>query len=110
MSSARDVEVYQEQREDSRYDWFNIELDRERVGKMRAKVHPRQLTIYSIEIEPSYRGRGLATEVIERMKHAFERLKADRVRQEAMGFWKKMGFRRKDRNSFIYDNMQGRGR
>jgi ribosomal protein S18 acetylase RimI-like enzyme len=110
MCRRNGLEVYQEQRKDSRYDWFNIELHQERVGKMRAKVHPRQLTIYSIEIDPAYRGCGLATEVIERMKHAFETLKADRVRLEAKGFWKKMGFRRKDRNSFIYDNMQGRGR
>lgn len=110
MSRRNGLEVCREQRQDSRYDWFNIELHQERVGKMRTKVQPRQLTIYSIEIDPAYRGRGLATEVIERMKQRFEILKADRVRQEAKGFWKKMGFRRKDWNSYVYERMHMKGK
>ncbi len=68
---------------------------------MRAKVHPGQLTIYSIEISPEHRGRGLASQVIERMQQEFETLQADRVRPEARGFWQKMGFSRKDKNSFV---------
>lgn len=86
----------------SKYDWINIDLDNERVGKVRALRTEEKLTIFSINIFPEFERNGLAKKVIQTFKHSYQTIVADRVRYSAIGFWEKMGFYRQDRDTYLW--------
>ncbi len=88
----------------SEYDWANISLGSERVGKARCLIQGKTLTIYSINIYPEYQGRHFGAEFVERAKKKYDTLIADRVRFNAIGFWEKMGFIKHDKDNYIYKN------
>lgn len=76
----------------SEYDWANIIVGNERVGKARCRVGDDQLIIYSINIFPEFQGLGYGTFFIDAAKLKYNKIIADRVRQTAIGFWEKIGF------------------
>ena len=76
----------------SNFDWMNIDCGDIRVGKVRGLIDGKKLTIHSINIFAEFEGRGYAKETIEMFKAHFTAITADRVRDTAIGFWKKMGF------------------
>ena len=86
------IEFIQHDRQYSEYDWANIILNDEKVGKVRCLIESNVLTIYSIKVFPEYRSSGCASKFIEKAKKKFDIIFADRVRVTAFGFWEKMGF------------------
>ena len=77
---------------DSRYYWLNIELRGTRVGKARIRKIYSRIIIKNINIFPEFERRGFATQTVELLKETAREIVADRVRDTARGFWKKMGF------------------
>lgn len=76
----------------SKYNWVNIEVNNERVGKARFNKIDEKLVINSITIFPEYERKGYARAVIKEFKRENKIVIADRVRNTAKGFWEKMGF------------------
>jgi len=88
----------------SNYDWMNIEHCGERVGKVRGLIDGRMLTINSINIFPEFERRGFARRTVEMFKDSFDTIIADRVRYTAIGFWQKMQFKSDDDGGYIWEN------
>ena len=86
----------------SEYDWMNVFLDEEFVGKIRGKIQGKAITIYTITIFPEFQAHGTGRLVIERMQETFESIVADRVRFTAVGFWEKMNFVARPDGCFEY--------
>jgi len=86
----------------SHYRWMNIEVNGTRVGKMRVKASEETLTIYSITIFPEFQLHGYASKVIRTLQESHKELIADRVRQTARGFWRKMGFEADGAGNFAW--------
>jgi len=76
----------------SGYTWINIEAKNRRVGKARIYGIRKRLRINSITIFPEFERNGYAQSVIKYFKEHYEVILADRVRDAAKGFWRKMGF------------------
>lgn len=76
----------------SEYDWANIEFNGARVGKSRCLINGYELTIFSITIYPEYQSHGYGKAFVEKAKHTYRRIIADRVRGTAIGFWENVGF------------------
>jgi ribosomal protein S18 acetylase RimI-like enzyme len=76
----------------SEYDWLNIFAGTVFVGKIRSKIEPQKLTIYTIMIFPEFQHSGYGEQVIDVIKRDYPTIIADRVRTTAIGFWEKMGF------------------
>lgn len=76
----------------SKYDWANIIFNNSHVGKARCLKDVNELTICSINIYPEYQRHGYGKIFVEDAKHKYNKIVADRVRYEAIGFWEKMGF------------------
>lgn len=97
------VEFIPRDEQQSEYDWANITLNEERVGKARCKITGNQLTIFSINIYPEYEGHGYGRYFVEIGKEQFDSIIADRVRFKAIGFWEKLGFRKMGNGNYIYE-------
>ncbi len=102
MKDTLNIEFIDRKDQASDYDWANISLGDERVGKARCLIEGKTLVIYSINIYPEFQGRHYGAEFVERAKQHYETLIADRVRFNAIGFWEKMGFIKYDRDNYIY--------
>lgn len=102
MIDTLNIEFIDRKEQLSEYDWANISLGEERVGKARCLIKGKTLVIYSINIYPEYQGRHFGAEFVERAKQSYEILIADRVRYNAIGFWEKMGFEKYDKDNYIY--------
>jgi ribosomal protein S18 acetylase RimI-like enzyme len=89
-------------KQNSDFDWLNIDCGPVRVGKVRGLINGRALTICSINIFPEFEGRGYAKKTIEMFKESFDTIVADRVRYTAVGFWVKMGFTRREDGNYVY--------
>lgn len=76
----------------SDYDWMNIYFDAQFVGKIRARIKGKTITIYTITIFPEFQAHGCGKQVIDRLLETFDTIIADRVRYTAIGFWEKMDF------------------
>jgi len=74
------------------YSYLNIEFGDSRVGKVRIKKIYRKIIINNINIFPEYERRGFATQALTFFKENAREIIADRVRGNAIGFWKKMNF------------------
>ncbi|MBC8520402.1 MAG: hypothetical protein H8D26_00195 [Methanomicrobia archaeon] len=90
------------EKNDSDFDWLNIDCGATRVGKVRGLINGRTLTICSINIFPEFEGRGYGRKTVEMFKESFDTIIADRVRYKAIGFWVKMGFTDRGGGSFVY--------
>ena len=86
----------------SDYDWMNVYIGDQFVGKLRGKVCGKTITIYTITIFPEFQTHGYGKLVIEQMQEDFETIIADRVRFTAVGFWEKMGFATRADGCFEY--------
>jgi len=86
----------------SEYDWMNIFLDGQFVGKIRGKVRAKTITIYTITIFSEYQELGYGKQVIERLQETFDTIVADRVRFSAVGFWERMDFKERPDGCFEY--------
>lgn len=87
------------------YDYFNIDTDDERVGKVRAMINGKTLTIFSINVFPEFQGHGYGQRTINMFKGYYNIIIADRVRFKAIGFWDKMGFIEERNGNWIYKKM-----
>ena len=76
----------------SGYDWANINLGIDRVGKARCKIENDVFIIYSINVFPDYEGQGIGKAFVMESQRQFRKVVADRVRYTAIGFWEKLGF------------------
>lgn len=90
------------EKQNSDYDWLNIDYDSSRIGKARCIISEKKLTIYSINIFPEFERCGHATRTIEMFKESFDTIIADRVRFTAIGFWEKMGFVQIENDTYKY--------
>ena len=86
----------------SAYDWFNIDKDVVRIGKVRGLIKGKTLTICSINIFTEFEGHGYGRTTIKMFKKSFDIIIADRVRYAAVGFWEKMGFVERGNGNYVY--------
>jgi ribosomal protein S18 acetylase RimI-like enzyme len=86
------IEFIPREKQKSEFDWANIEFNSQQVGKSRCLIKGNELTICTITIYPEYQGNGYGKEFVERAKHKFNKIIADRVKYSAIGFWEKVGF------------------
>jgi GNAT superfamily N-acetyltransferase len=103
MRSEVTIEFVPKDLQKSEYDWVNIAMSGERVGKARCKIDGDTLIIYSINIFPEFEGRGFGKAFVEFAKLNFKRIIADRVRFSAIGFWEKLGFVDNKDGNWIYE-------
>lgn len=89
-------------KQNTKYDWANVEVGKDRVGKVRSLIDGSTITIYSINIYPEFQGNNYGKVVIDEFKKSFDTLIADRVRHKAVGFWIKMGFVDNKDGNYIY--------
>ncbi len=76
----------------SNYDWADLSIRGEIIGKARCLINNHEFTIFSINIYPEYQGKGYGKKFIELIKPQFRKITADRVRYSAIGFWENIGF------------------
>lgn len=86
----------------SKYDWANLEVGSDRVGKVRSLIEGSTITIFSINVYPEYQGKNYGKIVIKELKKSFDTIIADNVRHKAVGFWVKMGFEDNKDGNYIY--------
>jgi hypothetical protein len=92
MKKNLSISLDKSQLSNEAYDWMNISIDEDRVGKARCKINGESITIYSINIFPEFQGKGYGTYFVDECKNKYKQLIADRVRFTAIGFWEKMKF------------------
>jgi histidinol-phosphate/aromatic aminotransferase/cobyric acid decarboxylase-like protein len=78
--------------QNSQYDWVDISVGENRVGKARCMIDKSTITIHTINIYSEYEGRGYGREFVKYYKDHYLIVVADRVRPVSIGFWKTMGF------------------
>lgn len=86
----------------SDYNWINIESGEDRIGKARISLSGKRLIINSIYIFPEFERNGYAQRVIDFFKDDYEEIVADRVRDSARVFWKKMNFYEQRNGNYIW--------
>ena len=94
----------QNQLQNEAYDWLNISINNERVGKARCKIIGDAITIYSINIFPEFQGNGYGKYFVDECKKQYKKLIADRVRFTAIGFWEKMGLEKVNDDTWEFTN------
>lgn len=102
MSDKIKIDFMSKEFTQSEYDWANISVDDERVGKARCLIEPDRFIIYSINIFPEYEGFGYGKQFVEYCKEKYDVLLAHNVRFTAVGFWDKMGFKDNQDGHWIY--------
>ena len=102
MQKWLEIDFVPKKEQHSDYDWANISLDGDRVGKARCKIDNDKLIIYSINVFPEFEGRGIGKEFVERAKERYSTIVADRVRATAIGFWEKVGFKKQNDSEWVY--------
>ena len=97
----------------SQYDWADISIGNDRVGKARCKQNAPEggekssIIIYSINIYPEWEEHGYGREFVDYCKNHFQSVIADRVRPSAIGFWEAMGFINNKDGNWIYRREEG---
>jgi hypothetical protein len=86
----------------SDYNWVNIELGGDRIGKARVSISGSRLIINSINIFPEFERNGYARRVIAFCKDNYEEIVADRVRDSARVFWGKMNFNEQHNGNYVW--------
>ncbi len=92
MSEEVKIDFIERNQQHSDYDWANITVADDRVGKARCLIEKKRLIIYSINIYPEYSGKGYGRIFVEQAAEKWDEIVADRVRATAIGFWEKLGF------------------
>ena len=86
----------------SSFSWINFEHGNRRIGKARIYSLRKSLRINSIIIFPEFEGNGYAQSIINYFKKHYNVILADRARNTAIGFWKKMGFVADNSGNYIW--------
>ena len=86
----------------SSFTWINFESYNRRIGKARIFRIGKSLRINSIIIFPEFERNGYAQSVISIFKEQYNVILADRARNTAKGFWKKMGFVADNSGNYIW--------
>jgi hypothetical protein len=86
----------------SEFDWANISINDQRVGKARCQIEPDMFIIYSVNIFPEFEGFGYGKQFVNFCKNNYPVLLAHNVRFTAIGFWEKMGFKDNLNGHWIY--------
>lgn len=86
------INFLSKEQQHSEYDWADISIGDERVGKARCLVNGTTISIYSLNIYPAWEGQGYGREFVDYCKGNFKIVIANRVRYNAIGFWETMGF------------------
>ena len=102
MPEKLEIKFIPRDKQNSKYDWADLEVGKDRVGKVRSQIDGSTITIYSINVYPEFQGNNYGKVVIEELKRTFDTLIADRVRHKAVGFWIKMGFINNKDGNYIY--------
>jgi GNAT superfamily N-acetyltransferase len=102
MNNEPNIDFIPRNTQHSEYDWANMDLNGERVGKARCRIEKDTLIIYSINIFPEYEGHGYGKFFVEESKKKFSVIIADRVRHTAVGFWEKLGFEDNHDGNYIW--------
>ncbi|MBA7523659.1 hypothetical protein ES705_15791 [subsurface metagenome] len=102
MSEKPTIQVLEQSKQQSKYNWMNINYGSTRIGKLRSLIVGRTLTIYSINIFPEFERQGYARKVIKTFQTRFDIIIADRVRCTAKEFWEKMDFIDKKDGTYIW--------
>ena len=102
MAGSIKIDFLSRDSQHSIYDWANINVGNERVGKARCLLEDNKMIIYSINIFPEFEGNGYGKMFVNHAKEEFDIVVADRVRQTAIGFWEKMGFVDEHNGNWIY--------
>ena len=112
---AISIEFQSNAQRHSQYDWADISIGNEHIGKARCKqivpvgTEKSSIIICSINIYPEWEEHGYGREFVDYCKHHFEIVIADRVRQTAIGFWEAMGFFKNKDGNWIYRRKEGEG-
>lgn len=86
----------------SEYTWVNIKYNNSIAGKIRIIPEGNKIIIFSINVFPEYRRKGIARSAIYELKKRYNILIADSVRHTAREFWERIGFRDgKDGNYYL---------
>jgi GNAT superfamily N-acetyltransferase len=86
----------------SEYDWADITIGIQRVGKARCLIEGKKIIIYSINVYPEFAGHGHGRGFVDYCKAHFDTVVADRVRPTAVGFWHTMGFRDTGDSTWVF--------
>ena len=96
------IEFVSKEKKHSNYDWADISIENDRIGKARCKIEKSIIIINSINIYPDWAGHGYGREFVDYCKIYFQVVVADRVRPSAIGFWEAVGFRDNNNGNWIY--------
>lgn len=86
------IEFIPKEIQHSEYNWADISIGDQRVGKVRTQIDENTIVIYSINIYPEWAGHGYGKSFVDYCKEHYNKIVADRVRPSAIGFWEKVGF------------------
>lgn len=86
------IEFLSKEQQHSEYDWADISIGSDRVGKARCLIRDGTINIYSLNIYPAWEGQGYGREFVDYCKGNFQIVIANRVRYKAIGFWEALGF------------------
>ena len=98
------IDFLKKKAQHSEYDWADISVGDERVGKARCKIDTSKITICTINIYPEFEGHGYGREFVEYCKSQYKVVVADRVKYTAIGFWEAVGFLNNNDGSWIFKN------
>ena len=101
------IEFPSKEQQHSLYDWADISSGSARVGKARCRMERTTIIIYSINIYPEWEGHGYGREFVDYCKSHFPLVIANRVRYNATGFWKAMGFNDDNDGNWSYRKKPG---
>jgi GNAT superfamily N-acetyltransferase len=96
------IEFVSKEKQHSHYDWADISLRDNRIGKARCKIDHSTIIIHSINIYPEWAGHGYGKEFVDFCKSHFHDVIVDRVRPNAIGFWEAEGFHNNSDGNWIY--------
>ena len=96
------IDFLQKKAQRSEYDWADISVGSERVGKARCKICASKITICTINIYAESEGHGYGREFVEYCKSHYQVVVADRVKYTAIGFWEAVGFHNNNDGSWIF--------
>lgn len=103
MEQQLTIEFIKKNVQQSDYDWANLSIGDNRVGKARCFIDGNTITIYSIIIFPEFQGNGYGKKFVDYSKQNFKKVIADRVRFNARGFWDKMNFTDMGNEIWVYE-------
>jgi len=88
----------------SDYNWANIKVGDEQVGKIRSKISENTLTIFSMRIYPEFSKRGYGKQAVGILKKRFNTIVADHMKHSDIDFWKNLGFVKSKKWHYEYHN------